>query len=201
MTLADPPDLDEEPYGNKLFKKKKKDFKPSVESLKKEAIRRNIKLRKTNLSRSYLEKLLDKVPLCPTDVLYVKKKEQEYRKTLQARIDRNGQENPGTTEKQKYLSHDNKLRLVCCMFDESVKDNLRSTQDVLNRDQLDARNSVLHVTSWYEGVTDLYNDPDYLAEIPALPLLHENYTTARSIKLDEYKFTVTKVKWWYNRMR
>ena len=35
LTLADPPDLNEEPYGNKLFNKKKKDFKPSVVSLKK----------------------------------------------------------------------------------------------------------------------------------------------------------------------
>ena len=87
------------------------------------------------------------------------------------------------------------------MFDETVKDCLRSTQDVLNRDQLDAQNSVLHVTSWYEGVTDLYNGPNYLAEISALPLLHTNYTAARSIKLNDYRFTATKVKWWYNRMR
>ena len=87
------------------------------------------------------------------------------------------------------------------MFDETVKDRLCSTQEVLNRDQLDARKSLLHVLSWYEGVSDLYNDPDFVAEIPAIPLLHTNYGTARSIKLDDYRFTPSKVKWWYNRMR
>ena len=201
LTLDDPPNLDEEPYGNNLFKKKKKDFKPSVESLKKEAIRRGCKVQRTNLARKYLHDLIVAVPLHPIDVLYVKKAELQYRKTLQDRIDKNDKENPDATKKQKYLSTDNKLRLVVAMFDETVKDRLRSTQEVLNRDQLDARNSLLHVLSWYEGVTDLYNDPDFVAEIPAIPLLHTNYDTARSIHLNDYRFTPSKVKWWYNRMR
>ena len=48
----------------------------------------------------------------------LKKKELQYRQTLQDRIDKNTKENPGATEKQKYLSTDNKLRLVVAMFDE-----------------------------------------------------------------------------------
>ena len=87
------------------------------------------------------------------------------------------------------------------MVDETVKNCLQSTQEVLNQDQLDAQNLLLHVISWYEGVSDLYNDPDFVAEIPVLPLLHTSYATARSIKLDDYRLTPTKVKWWYNRMR
>ena len=134
----------------------------------------------------HLHNLIVAIPLHPINIIYVKKTELQYRKTLQDRIDKNNKENPDATMKQKYLSTDNKLRLVVAMFDETVKDRLRSTQEVLNQEQLDARKSLLHVLSWYKGVTDLYNDPDFVAEIPAIPLLHTNYGTARSIKLDDY---------------
>ena len=130
LTLDDPPKLEQEPYGNNLFKKKKKDFKPSVESLKKEAIRRGCNLRSTNLTRQYLYKFIVAVPLHSIDVIYVKKVELQYRKTLQDRIDKHDKENPDALKKKKYLSTDNKLRLVVAMFDETVKDRLRSTQEV-----------------------------------------------------------------------
>ena len=81
------------------------------------------------------------------------------------------------------------------MFDETVKDCLQSTQVVLNQDQFNACNSVPHVISWYEGVSDLCNDPNFVAEIPVLILLHTNYITAWTIKLNDYWFTPTIVKW------
>lgn len=50
------------------------------------------------------------------------------------------------------------------VFDEPVNDCFQTTQDVLKQDQLDTWNLILYVTSWYEGLANLYNDPDFVAE-------------------------------------
>ena len=115
LLLKDPPDLKQDPYGQILFKKKQKSFKPTIFTLKIEATRRDCVMRKTNLTSKYLIQRLSTVPLCVKDISYVTQKELQFRQTLQQVITAHEvAREPGLSRKAKILDNREQTKVNCC---------------------------------------------------------------------------------------
>ena len=107
----------------------------------------------------------------------------------------------GKPKTRSYITVLNKLRLIEAFFDDSAKEHIRQTQEILCRAQLDARNSIHKITDYFQLVCDLCNNENFVAHIPAIPNLHNELREARVIKKDNYEFTRDKVKEEFNNMK
>jgi len=158
-------------------------FKPTLRTIAQE-VQRQTKKKYSRLSKTQMEKILFKVKLNAIDEKYVREMELEYRKKLSVGISNYISENApdATLKKKSYITVSNQLCLIEAFFDDAAKDHIRQTQEILNRAQLDARNSIHKVIDYFQVVCDLCNDEDFVAYIQAIPHLHDELKVARKIK-------------------
>ena len=67
------------------------------------------------------------------------------------------------------------LRLYSCMFDDRAVISLKNSQQLKNREELDARNNEERPETFEEVVATLYNDPENVYYTELLPELHFVY--------------------------
>ena len=88
------------------------------------------------------------------------------------------------------------------LFHDDIKEKLRTTQDLLSRDKLDARNSIAEKAfDYFCAVGDVFNDDDWIAVILAMSFLHDGMNEPRSIPRSDFTITRDKVKTVFADMR
>ena len=202
-SFANPPKLTESPFSHKKIGNKKKAFTYMVETLTMESVRRGLK-RKSKNSRATIIQFFKDKPLNDTDTAFVNKTISEHKTMMELEIKEYERENPTEVEgsKRAHMRISDKLRFIMTLFHDDVKEKLRTTQDVLSRDQIDARNSIAEKAFDYFGaVGDVFNDDDWIAVIPAMPFLHDEMKEPKLISRSEFTITRDKVKTVFADMR
>ena len=96
-----------------------------------------------------------------------------------------------TTTVRRVLSSANRLQLVACIGLEKNLRLYKKSQDCANREDLDAGTSPK--CKLHGALTDTFNDEEYIATIPSMPSLHEDFQEEQSIEKGEYTMTAKKV--------
>lgn len=79
--------------------------------------------------------------------------------------------------------------MIVAFFHADVKDKICQTQELLKQDQIDTRNSIPEkVFDYFQTVTYVFNNDDFVANIPAKPFLYDGFMAAKSIKLGDFCF-------------
>jgi hypothetical protein len=182
-----------EPY---FSSKAKTTFRPVKNVLLKEVLRRaegssrDKSPRATNWNNAILTEWLLKNPVTKScDVTFLKRTEKEFYDVLVA----------ATCERARLQEQSNNLvwsniadmRMVHCLLDDDVREAFIERYDVLNRPQLDARNSPIRPPTYLEKITEKYNSPEFSPQSEILPNLYEEFAESIDLSLDKVPSTIT----------
>jgi hypothetical protein len=185
-----------------MFFKSKKMHKP-IRAIVKREIQRRAPGKKgyNNYSITQLLNILqtDEMILPDKDMIYVQSFLEEYRGTCQLAIDDNNVME--VTNDSSRISTEDRLRLIEAFFCDEAKSKLASTQECLNRPQLDSRNSEVAVVDYFQTVSDVFNNPSFVPMLQRLPEVHPLLEDSRELPLKNYTTTRSKVKEKYDEMR
>lgn len=153
---------------------------PKVPVLKAEMRRRankkGMKLRKNTAPKAECLRWLSDNPVDdPVDVEYLRQEETVlYQELIKASAELENEERsrPLTANWSGIKPW---LRLCLCMVEDEAMVALRSRDDVMERDELDARNHINRPDTCDEVVARRHNDPDFVPSTVALPDLHEAF--------------------------
>eukprot|EP00980_Cylindrotheca_fusiformis_P004425 scaffold945_cov82-Cylindrotheca_fusiformis.AAC.10 len=88
-----------------------------------------------------------------------------------------------------------RMRLISTMYEEDVLEAYRKSQRVMNRSQLDGRNSDASPSDFYELAAAKFNDPTWKATSKSLPTLHAAFEDPVDWpKREEYTINRDKIK-------
>ena len=124
-----------------------------------------------------------------------------YKKSMEAQIKEAESSSQPTIEQTPRMTSYDRLRLIEAMYSDRAKPKLVSTQAVLSRTQLDARKSKVIAATYFETVSQVFNDVKWIPSLQVLPNLHHKLSTERDLKLLEYRCTPEAAKTAYNTMR
>jgi len=165
-------------------------------------------VRCSNWAGKKLVEWLSKNPVtAPLDVDWLKRTESAmYDACLRAAAEKKKLQ--GQTQGDKMASWTDDLPylwMYCCAVHDDVRETLVRSQDVLDRAQLDARNSVVAPPAFYEALKDKYNDESFIPTTRKLPDLYETFASPIVLPLDEMPGPVTtdfiKKKWNDSKMK
>ena len=199
--------MDAPPYNHKIFDNNKRLHKPLLKFLKTEVKRRKPKAK--GIQNKKMDELLQLLgskdfELPNIDLVYLKKFLAAYEEACHNTINEQTCDLTGNAPQAavspRITTHD-RLRLIEAFLSDKAKPKLASTQECLNRQQLDARNSVEAVEDYFETVSQVFNNPTFIPRSTALPDLHPELEKARDLPLLQYRTTRAKVKEKYDEMR
>jgi hypothetical protein len=192
---------DARPYNHKIFDNNKRLHKPLLKFLKTEVKRRKPTVK--GIQNKKMDELLQllgskEFKLPDLDLVYLKKFIDVYEKACHNSInehtcDLTGNVAQAVGASPRITTHD-RLRLIEAFLSDKAKPKLASTQECLNRQQLDARNSVEAVEDYFEIVSQVFNDATYIPRSTALPDLHPELAEPHDLPLLQYRTTRAKVK-------
>ena len=164
---------------NDPFKHQKRTFFPSQKILKDEIMRRKPGTKQKVIRCKKLDELVvllkspENAITCPLEISYIKTEEMKLRLSLE---DKHKELLAlAALAKGPKISYVDRLRFIEAMMSDEVKVLYRSSQDSLTRSGLDSRNSIMRVIDFYDKVTEVFNNKDFLPESQALPDLHSNF--------------------------
>jgi hypothetical protein len=172
---------EEEPF---LSSNKKSDFKPTAKDLKAEVHRRGMNPKGKPFpcgwwSLPQLNKHLTDHPIVDEiDVEFLRRKTNEIKS---AGIPSEQDDKLVTEGSSRWTDPKAFLRLYHVLVEEEVKKLFLTRDNVLNRQELDARNSSQRRKTFQEAAADLYNDPNFAPSTFAWGNVHSDF--AESIKL------------------
>ena len=84
--------------------------------------------------------------------------------------------------KRAHIRITDKLQFIMALFHDNIKEKICTTQDLLSRDELNARNYIAEKAFDYFGaVGDVFNNDDWVAVIPMMPFFHDELKEPQSI--------------------
>ena len=86
------------------------------------------------------------------------------------------------------------LRFVEAMVSDPVLDTYRFSQKALTRTELDARNSCTRDLTFFEKVSNQFNDTEFKPFSTSYPSLHPDFVDQILLEKEEYVMTLLKVK-------
>ena len=92
------------------------------------------------------------------------------------------------------ITNNDRLRFCEAMISDDVQILYRQSQDLLTRNALDSRNSVMRVVDFYDKVTTFFDDIAFIPETEYLPNLHADFADSKKIPLGEYRMPRDKSK-------
>ena len=144
---------------------------------------KSIQLLQESLKNNYGKFLTEK------DKSYIVQKEQELKDAFNALLAGAGSTDAKTAVRICITSND-RLRLAA-MFDENdVKSAYIQSQIALSRTELDSRNNL---KTFGEVACTRFNNEEWIANIPALPNLHEEFALSQRIAKGRYTLTIEKL--------
>jgi len=175
-----------------------KSLKPTKEMIATEMKRRNPRVR-PNASNRKIDDMLSELHAVhfeltdERDIKYVKYEEREARKAIQDVIDSFMNKEPA--KESSNVSKADRMRLICCFQDDAIVEAYKVSQEVMTRQELDARNSTQRDDNFYELVVAKFNDESWVPKSMAVPNLHEDYSEEHEWpKRDECTLTEEKTK-------
>lgn len=198
-------DITVEPY---LSSVEKRTFKPAKQDLKREIIRRYKAERKStkeprpnhwNLELS--TEWLRKYPVeNSADKDFIFAEEKKYRDILAAAANERNQLRGGNLTGSTGVVFTNiaDLRLISVLMHDKVKEAFIKRHDVLDRQELDARNSPERQLLWNELAARLYNNQNFHPYSEVIPDLHEDFAESHDLGLQQVptKISPDQVKSW-----
>jgi hypothetical protein len=111
------------------------------------------------------------------DVAFLKREETNFRQSLQAALDEelNLSQQNRTRESASWTTCDPYLRLYHSLIDDEVVDAFISCHAVMDRPELDARNSLERPPTFEETIAKKFNNPDFEPITRAIPDLHDDF--------------------------
>jgi hypothetical protein len=127
----------------------------------------------------------------PLDNLFVRTKVMEYtNKILSAAAEKSVAESSRSQTKKN-----DRLRFVECMVLDHIKPLYLKVNEVMNRHQLDGRNSNNVPPDFYDVVTEQFNDPSFAPNSHVLPELHEDFACPIYLPFpDDYRMSPDRAK-------
>ena len=99
-----------------------------------------------------------------------------------------------TSEIASAITLQDRLRFIECLVSDEVRDLYSRSQDVLDRQQLDARNSENRDPTFLEKMVSQFNDSTYIPISSELPDLHQDFTQPMILRLGDDCLTIEKAK-------
>jgi len=177
------------------YKDLKKPMLPTQHMLKQEVTRRVPESRVRKLKNGELIALLmtDEYRIHDKDdIAFITDNEKEYRTLLIGKEE--DHKNETTAARGPNITFTDRLRYLEVMLSDDVKALYRTSQDVLTRGSLDARNSVMKLVDFYDKMVEVFNDVDFVPETLKLPDLHDNFSIPIKLPLKDYRLTRDKAK-------
>jgi hypothetical protein len=189
-------DATAEPYASMKFRKK---VTPTQKHMSEEIKRR---ARASNIaipSCTYWTKerlvswLQDNSVGVPADIVFLKHEEKKLHDVVAKGNSERERDNggDGSTRGTAWTTNEPYLRLYHSMFHEDVKGALVRMNQVLDRQQLDARNSGNRPETFFEAVARVYNDESIIFITESLPDLHYTFAHPITLSLDDVPGEVT----------
>lgn len=160
---------------------------PKVPQLKNEmkrrASQRGIKLRKNTAPKAECIKWLEENPVVdPVDRAFLQEEEAVlYQALIEAAVEHEDEQRAKLLT-ANWVGNKPWLRLYCCMVSDEAMTALKRKDEVLDREQLDARNNAERPETHVEVVCRCFNDPEKVFFTEILPELHEDFSEV--IRLD-----------------
>ena len=77
------------------------------------------------------------------------------------------------------------LRFYCCLTHDDVRDALKNRDRAWSREELDARNNSDRPKTYWEQLSDLYNDEMYVPSTESMPELHPAFNESMELPFSE----------------
>ena len=157
-------------------------FHPVVSVLKAEMKRRAKargfqKFKKASALRPQCIQWLEDNPVIDVhDIAWIREEEGTTYAAIKDLLEEKQREEADKQTRANWTTHEPWLRLYHCMVHDEAKEALANLDRVMQRDELDARNSDERPKTYYEVVTQLYNDEDIVFRSMVLPDLHPSFT-------------------------
>ena len=126
------------------------------------------------------------------DIAFITNNEMEYRTLLLGKEE--DQKKEMAAARGPNITFTDRLRYLEVMLSDDVKVLYRTSQDVLTRGSLDARNSVMKLVDFYDKMVEVFNDADFVPETLRLPDLHDSFSIPIKLRLKDYRLTRDKAK-------
>ena len=92
------------------------------------------------------------------------------------------------------ISKLDRLRFIEALCTDDVRDTYRLSQNVMTRSELENRNSSKRDPTFYEVITEKFNDKGYIPWTTPYPHLHADFSTAIILELTHFQLTPEKAK-------
>jgi hypothetical protein len=171
-------DMNEDPYKSA---KNRKIFLPTADLVKKEISRRAelFKMKeprpnqwKVGKCREWLTQhpLVDKA-----DVKFLVAEEKLFRDSLDGAIKERDEQADLHKQAESWIGPNPYLRLYQVLIEDDIRVEYTKTHEVLNRAELDGRNSAQRPPNFYEKASKLYNSPGFNPTTSIYPDLHSDF--------------------------
>ena len=176
-------DTDVEPYRSMKFRKL---VVPTSQQYKNEVTRRSKCLGVEQPQCKYWnkEKLTAWLKQNPISNLVDRQFLLEEEQRLYQMLYKAEEEKAATSGQSPWTDNAPWIRLYCALYDDRTRPYLVSNNEVMNREELDARNSDMRPKTLYEVIADRFNDKDTPYNIASLPELHPAFAEEQTIKWD-----------------
>jgi hypothetical protein len=131
----------------------------------------------------------------PVDIEFLRKELADFKELLVSANIETITEEELHRGSDSWIGQEPYLRLYHVMIEDHIKEAYLKVYDVLDRTQLDARNSSERPMNFYQLASDLYNDPQYNPYTTAYPNLHSDFSNQiRLLSTDAPFVTASKIK-------
>lgn len=147
---------------------------PTKKLLAEEIIRRNPRAKinqKNTLLQDLYKELLNLKFEDPKDHQYALHEERKLRLLISEMLG----EKTKARSKSAAQTFKDRMRLICAFEDDNIVMAYRLSQEVMTRSQLDARNSEVRLTDFYDLIVSKFNDDNWVPKSIALPDLHSDF--------------------------
>jgi hypothetical protein len=160
-------------------------LKPTLELYKKEVRRRDPKAKVSRNIPELAIVLRDELPLTdPADIEFVKEKVEYHKEKLSRLADEKAVKAKATGTRTTFRSLE-RMRFVECMVLDRVKPLYLRAHEVMDRQELDGRNSDQAPADFYDAVTEEFNNESFIPMSRCLPHLHDRLSEATELPLEE----------------
>lgn len=164
---------------------------PKVPDLKTEMKRRAAavglkKLRKNTAPKAECVNWLKQNPVkCGADIAYLLEEEGKIYENLLEVEKEHSLQSRARLLTANWSTKEPHCRLIGCMVHDDAVQALRHHDSVMERDELDARNSDKRPETFFEVVARLYNNNKLTIHIPSLPEVHSEFADQMNLKFED----------------
>jgi hypothetical protein len=182
-------DVTLEPFASS---RNKKAFTPSVKQLRVEIMRRAAALqakapRNSHYTKDRCYNWLMQHPIAhPVDIAFLVEEEAKFKTEVEEAVNE-----VKAKKTSNWVDNDPFLRLYHCLINDTVKAAFLERDNVLNREELDARKSDKRPKTFEQEAAELFNDETFAPTSLHLPSLHSDFDQTKVLRLEDMPGVIT----------